>query len=105
MTWDDNLSYRPTPVYRRVFLCEIVTGRKIDMQKDCKAVFAAYVEASTNADVTNTMADWIHSCLALGPSGNLQGSVKCFNLLTGKVIVRRTIKVLPMPERILKLAN
>ena len=76
---------------------EIITGPKIDMKKDCKAVFGAYVEASTDADVTNTMADRTHSCLALGPSGNLQGSVKCFDLLTGKVVVRQTIKVFPMP--------
>ena len=84
---------------------EIVTGCKIAMKKDRKAVFGAYVEASTDADITNTMADRTHSFLALGPSGNLQGSVKCYDLLTGKVVVRRTIKVLPMPERLLRLAN
>ena len=84
---------------------EIVTGRKIDMKKDCRALFGAYIEASRDADITNTMAERTHSCISLGPSGNLQGSLKCFDLITGKVIVRRTIKVLPIPDRILKLAN
>ena len=42
---------------------------------------------------------------ALGPSGNVQGSIKCFDLITGKVIMRRTIKVLLRPGIILKLAN
>ena len=36
---------------------------------------------------------------------NLQGSVKCFDLLTGEVVVLWTIKVLPMPDSILKLIN
>ena len=88
-----------------IFRHEIVPGRKIDIKKDCRAVFVAYFEASKDADITNTMAERTHRCLALGPSGNLQGSVICFDLITGKVIVRRTIKVLSMPEIILKLAN
>ena len=75
------------------------------MKKDCRAVFGAYVEASKDADIKSTMTDQTHSCLALGPSGNLQGSDKCFDLLTCKVIVRWKIQVLLMPERIPKLAN
>ena len=75
------------------------------MNKDCSAVFGAYVEASKYADITNTMADRRHSFLALGPSRNLQGSVKCFDFIMDKVIMRQTIKVLLIPERILKLAN
>ena len=67
--------------------------------------FGAYVEASKDPDITNTMAERTHNCLALGSSGNLQGSVECFDLITGKVGVRRTIKVLPMPDSILKLIN
>ena len=84
---------------------EIVTCHKIDMKKDCRAVFGTYVEASKYADIINTMANRTHSCLALGPSGNLESLVRCFDLIMGKVIVRWTTKVLPIPERILKLAN
>ena len=51
------------------------------------------------------MKDRTHSCLSLGPSGNLQGSLKCFDILTGKVATRRTIKVLLMPDRFLKTLN
>jgi hypothetical protein len=49
---------------------EIVTQRKIDFRKDCKALFGSYVEASTDAIVTNDMKSRTHSCIALGPSGN-----------------------------------
>ena len=66
---------------------EIVTGQKLDMKKDCRALFGAYVEASKDAVTTNTMDKRTHSCITLGPSRNLQGSVKCFDLLTGKLII------------------
>ena len=92
-------------LFWRISPHEIVTGCKIDTNKDCRAVFGAHVEASKDANITNTMADWTHSCLALGLSGNLQGSIKCFDLIMCKVILCWTIKGLPMPERILKLAN
>ena len=46
-----------------------------------------------------------HSCITLGPSRNLQGSVKCFDLLTGKLIIQRTVKTVPYPYRIIRLAN
>jgi len=84
---------------------EIVLGRPLDAERDLKARFGDYVEASVDADVTNDIKGRTHPCIALGPSGNWQGSVKCFDLGTGKVVVRRTIKVLPMPDRVLKALN
>ena len=84
---------------------EIVTGQKLDMKKDCRALFGAYVEDSKDAVTTNTMDERTHSCIPLGPSGNLQGSVKCFDLLTGKLIIQRTVKTAPYPHRIIWLTN
>ena len=43
---------------------EIVTSRKLDMKKDCRVRFGAYVEASKDADITTTMAKRTHDCLA-----------------------------------------
>ena len=51
------------------------------------------------------MKDRTHSCLSLGPAGNLQESLKCFDILTGKVVTRRAVKVLSMPDRFLKILN
>ena len=84
---------------------EIVTGRQLDVKKDFRAPFGAYIEASVNANVTNIMKDRTHSCLSLGPAGNLQGSLKCCDILTIKVVTRRTIKVLPVLDRFLKTLN
>ena len=61
---------------------EIVTQRRFDFKKDCKALFGLYVEAGTDTIVTNDMTSRTHICIALGPSGNWQGSTKCFDLST-----------------------
>jgi hypothetical protein len=80
---------------------KIVTQLKIDFAKHCRVSFGAYVEASEDADITNTMRPRTHPCLALGPSDNLQGSVNCFDLETGMVVKRRTVTELPMPDDII----
>ena len=75
------------------------------MKKNCRVRFGAYVEASNDPGITHKRAERAHSYLALGPSGNLQGSVKCFDLLPGKVVVHQKIKVLLRPDIILKLIH
>jgi len=77
---------------------EIVLGKRFEATKHCRARFGAYVEASEDADVTNDMSPRKEPCICLGPSGNWQGSVKCFKIENAKVVTRRTIKVLPMPD-------
>ena len=84
---------------------ELVTGRTLDFRKDCRADVGAYVEASPDHIVTNTNIDRTDSCIALGPSGNRQGSVKCLNLDNGKVLVRRTVRKMPWPDDLPKKVN
>ena len=74
---------------------KIVTGRTINDKRDCRAYIEGYVEASTDAIITNDNMPCTHSCIALGPSGNRQVSVKCFDLEMGKFVVRRTINQIP----------
>jgi hypothetical protein len=81
---------------------EIVTGLRLDYKKHCRARFGSYVKASQDPDITNTMADRTAPCIMLGPTGNVQGSVSCFNLKTKLVVARRTIKPLPMPDRVVR---
>jgi hypothetical protein len=68
---------------------ELVTGMKLDFNKHCKVQFRAYIEASFDDEF-----------ISLGTSGNVQGSIKCLDLETGGVVKQRTVKVLPMPERV-----
>ena len=80
---------------------EIVTQIKMNYKKMCCAAFGDYIEASEDAIITNTMRPQTHPCIALGPSNNLQGSVKCIDLETGRVVTRRNFEILPMPDRII----
>jgi hypothetical protein len=77
---------------------EIVTGLKLDFVKHCKYLWGSYVEASEDAEITNTLRSCTFPCIMLGPTGNTQGSVWCFNLQSKQVIKRRTVKPLPMPD-------
>ena len=77
----------------------MVSQHKLDITRDCKVQFGAYVEASDGKIFTNTMKSRTHGCITLSPSGNWQGSTLCFNLETGKAVKRHIVTKLPMPDR------
>ena len=79
-------------------------GRGVDYSKDCRADLGAYIQASTDKVVTNGNTPRTNGCIALGPSGNRQGSLKCFDIETGKLVVCRIAKQMPWPDRMLKIA-
>ena len=76
---------------------EIVTGLSTYYERGCKVDIRSYVEASTYATVTNDNTERTRSCVALGPVGNRQGSVTCFDIESGKVLHHRTVTQLPWP--------
>ena len=55
--------------------------------------------------MTNDNTPRTHGCIALGPSGNRQGSLKCFDLETGAVVTRRIIKQIPWHDGTIEMAN
>ena len=77
--------------------CELVTRLSTDYEYDCKANVGSYNEASTDSIVTNDNTERTRSCIALGPVRNRQGSVKCFDIESGKLLYRRTVTQLPWP--------
>ena len=81
-----------------------MTGLSTDYERDCKANIGSYVEASTDATVTNVKTERTRSCVARGPVGNRQGSVKSFDIESGKILHRRTMTQLPRPldDRLVK---
>jgi hypothetical protein len=81
---------------------EIVTGLRMDYAKHCRARWGSYVEAHDDPDITNDMRPRTSPCIVLGPTGNIQGSIKCYNLETKAVVKRRNITPLPMPDRVIK---
>eukprot|EP00804_Cyclotella_cryptica_P006122 CCRYP_010732-RA/>CCRYP_010732-RA protein AED:0.20 eAED:0.22 QI:0/0/0/1/1/1/2/0/901 len=81
---------------------EMVLGLKMDFKKHCRVRSRAYMEASADEVITNTLRDRTERCIALGPTGNMQGSIACLNLDTNRVVSRRTVTALPMPDRVIK---
>ena len=71
---------------------ELVTGLIINFSKHCTVDVGAYVKASTYVIITNGNNDRTHVCIALGPSGNRQGSINFFDRDTGRFVVRRKVK-------------
>ena len=78
---------------------------KNDSEQDWKVLFGSYVQASNDAIITNTIKLRTHGCVAPGTSGNWQGSTKCFDVETGKVVTRRVVKQVPHPDRVIKRVN
>ncbi len=54
---------------------------------------------------TNTMGWRTHEAIALGPTGNLQGSVKFYCINTGRVLKRHSFTPMPMPDQVIKRVN
>ena len=67
--------------------------------------FGDYVEANEDPDITNTMRDRTYASIYLGPTANLQGTKKVFDLKTGVVKKVRTITMFPLPTRVIDLVN
>ena len=54
-------------------------------------------QADTNATVTNDNIEWTRICMEIGLVGTWQGSVKCFDIETDKILHRCTVVQLPWP--------
>ncbi len=72
-------------------------GYKLDVSMYPDMQFGSYVEASYGNIVINKMTERTHECIALGPTGNLQGSLKCFDMQTAKAVIWQTIQTILMP--------
>ena len=84
---------------------ELVLHRKLDYKKHCQVLPGSYCEVHDEPVPINTMVARTHACIALGPTGNLQGTVKFYCLTTGQVLKRRSFTVIPMPDRIITRVN
>jgi hypothetical protein len=84
---------------------ELLVQWKLDYTKHCWVLPGTYCEVHDEPSPSNTMTPRTHEAIALGPTGNLQGSVKFYLLDTGHVLKRRSFTPLPMPDRIIAKAN
>ena len=83
----------------------IVVRTNLSWVKHCKVPFGALVETHDEPDPSNTMEGRTHQAIAVGPTGNFNGTHKFFCLTTGRILKRRKWTELPMPTSVIKLLN
>ncbi len=80
----------------------IITGQKLDFRKHCRAKFGAYAQVYQDTTPHNsTDLARAASALVLGPTGNVQGTYKFYNLDTGRQFVANQFTVLPVPQAVI----
>jgi len=84
---------------------ELLVRWKLDYKKHCRVLPGSYCEVHDEPVPTNTVVARTHACIALGPTGNLQGSIKLYCLKTGRVLKCCSFTVIPMPDRIICQVN
>jgi hypothetical protein len=84
---------------------ELLVWWKMDYNKHCRVLPGTYCEVHDELLPSNTMAPRTHEAIAVGPTRNLQGSVKFFCLTTGRILKRCSFMPLPMPDRVIRQVN
>ena len=81
----------------------IVKGRSVDSKLHCRIPFGGYSQVHQGSDNTNNaLVNRTVGAIALGPTGNAQGTYKFMSMLTGKLIKGRSFITLPMPSDIIR---
>jgi hypothetical protein len=65
---------------------ELFLGWRLDYNKHCRVLPGTYCEVHDEPVPSNTMTSRTHTAIAMGPTGNLQGSMKFYCLTTGKIL-------------------
>jgi hypothetical protein len=97
------------PVKTRVSSCflprELFVQWELDYKKHCRVLPGSYCKVRDKLSPSNTMVPCTHKAIALGPTGNMQGSVKFYCLKTGQALKHWEFTPLPMPNQIIKQVN
>ncbi len=84
---------------------ELLVQWKLYYKRHCWVVPKTYCKVHDKPSPSNTMVARMHEGIVVGPTGNLQGSVKFFCLKTGGILKRRSFTPLPMTDRVIKRVN
>jgi hypothetical protein len=80
------------------------SGRRPDVKKDLRFPFGTFCQVA-ESHMSNSMDARTVSAVTLLPTGNGTGSVKCLNLMTGRIITRSQITALPWPQEYIEIMN
>ena len=80
---------------------EIITGMKMDYKRHCRLSFGEYVEVHDEPTPTNEMTSRMRPCVALGPTGSLQGTYKFMDINPGMKLKKRSWTCILMPDSVI----
>ena len=84
---------------------EWLTGRKLKYKRDLRFEFGSYIQARTPRVVSNSMQPRTEGDIALLSTGNVEGTIWCYNLATDRVVQRNHWTVLPIPDVVIRHMN
>ena len=84
---------------------EILLRWITDEKKHCIVLPGSYCEVHDDPNPSNTTVSCTHKGIALGPTGNIQGSVKFYCLNIGRVLKRRAFTEIPMLTAVIAKVN
>ena len=84
---------------------ELLVHWCLNYNKHCRVLPGTYCEVHDKPVPSNTMTSRTHAAIAMGPMGNLRGSVKFYCLTTGRILKQRGFTPYPMPDRVIKRVN
>jgi len=84
---------------------EMFLGRKVHYDVDLRVGFGDYLQAKVPNQESSSMKSRTEGCIALAPLGNVQGTVRCFRLMTREVVLRDAYHILPIPADVIAYLN
>ena len=84
---------------------ELLLRWRLNYKKHCRVEPGTYCEVHNEPTLTNTMSPRMHEAIVLGPTGNLQGSVKFYCIHMERVLKRRSFTPMPMPDHVIRRVN
>ncbi len=84
---------------------ELMVRWMLDYKRHCRVEPGTYCEVHDEPIPSNTMAPRTHAVIALGPTGNMKGSVKFYSLITGRVLKQCSFTPMAMQDRVIKQVN
>ena len=81
-----------------------MSGERINYKHYC-IPFGSYCQVHKEDGPRNSMAARTQDAISMGPSKNKQGGQIFFTLTTGRVVVRRSWNMVPMPTAVITRIN
>ena len=88
-------------VYETFSSREILLRLRMDAKKHCRVLPGSYYDVHKEPNPSNTTVGRTHKGIALGPTRNIQGSLKFYCLNTGRVLKQRDFTKIPIPTAVI----